>query len=157
MKGTTIYGSMVNSFDDLRSTLSREFSIDKPSKGKGTSFGTVLLVGVGLMLLLVLLFGSTSVEPFTYMLEDGREGERLTGKIKNIRRSTGYYGGKVPKTSEGFSVKDDRRITVDDLSGTLINKRSQSCCCINGNCLRPEDCPPSQMLIPCNQCAITCG
>ena len=135
MKDSTIYGSMVNSFDDLRTTLSREFSVDKPSKGKGTSFGTVLLVGVGLMLLLVLLFGSTSVEPFTYMLEDGREGERLTG----------------------FSVKDDRRITVDDLSGTLINKRSQSCCCINGNCLRPEDCPPSQMLIPCDQCAITCG
>ena len=129
MKDSNIYGSMVKSFEDLRSTLSKEFSVDKPSNDKGTSFGTVMLVGVGLMIFLVLLFGSTSVEPFTYMLEDGREGERLTGKIKNIRGShlekkcygsTGiYYGDKVPKNLEGFSVNDDRRFMGDNLSGSV--------------------------------------
>ena len=167
MKDSNIYGSMVKSFEDLRSTLSKEFSVDKPSNGKGTSFGTVMLVGVGLMIFLVLLFGSTSVEPFTYMLEDGREGERLTGKIKNIGGShlekkcygsTGiYYGDKVPKNLEGFSVNDDRRIMGDNLSGSVrVNKASEYCCCLNGKCLKPQDCPTSVPIGPCVDCVKNC-
>lgn len=167
MKDSNIYGSMVKSFEDLRSTLSKEFSVDKLSNGKGTSFGTVMLVGVGLMIFLVLLFGSTSVEPFTYMLEDGREGERLTGKIKDIGGShlekkcygsTGiYYGDKVPKNLEGFSVNDDRRIMGDNLSGSVrINKASEYCCCLNGKCLKPQDCPPCVPTGSCDDCVKNC-
>jgi len=166
MKDSNIYGSMVKSFEDLRSTLSKEFSVDKPSNSKGTSFGTVMLVGVGLMIFLVLLFGSTSVEPFTYMLEDGREGERLTGKIKNIRGShlekkcygsTGiYYGDKVPKNLEGFSVNDDRRIMGDNLSGSVRINKDEMCCCVNGKCLKPRDCPPCAAIGSCEECVTDC-
>lgn len=125
MKDSNIYGTFVNSAKNFQKTISKNLSVT----GGDTGFASFLLIVVGLVILFTIIVKANSMENFTYQLEDGRVGDRLTGKIKNIKGShlekkcygsTGiYYGDKVPKNIEGFSVNDDRRIMGENLTGDI--------------------------------------
>ena len=168
MKDSNIYGTFVNSAKNFQKTISKNLSVT----GGDTGFASFLLIVVGLVILVTIIVKANSMENFTYQLEDGRVGDRLTGKIKNIKGShlekkcygsTGiYYGDKVPKNIEGFSVNDDRKIMGENLTGDIkikskyTNLKDDWCCCQGGSCRRTIDCSDGMPVMPCLECNNNC-
>ena len=127
MKESNIYGTLVESTKNIQKTISRSLGMTS----KNTGFPKFLFIVIGIFILVTIIIKAVNIEYFTYESGDRRIGDRLTGKIKNIKGShlekkcygsTGiYYGNKVPKNIEGFSVNDDRRIMDENLTGDIKN------------------------------------
>lgn len=165
MKDSAIYEKMAKTYKSIDKILSKQLSVT----GGDINFSSFLLISIGIFIFGIIIIKANSMENFTYQLEDGRVGERLTGKIKNIKgthlekkcygKKNINHGKKLTNNVEGFSVNDERRIMGENLTGEIRFKnklKKDMCCCNDGSCKRSKKCMSGGHMMPCTKCEKNC-